>query len=70
MSDRDAISYSLTVEHQYSAGPPKAVVTRYRLFLRGEVDHVAQTQSKRSPDKDVRNCFGLVGEQVRLIVSG
>jgi hypothetical protein len=48
-SDRDAISYSLTVEQQttsISAGPPKAVVTRYGLFLRGEVDHAARTQSR------------------------
>ena len=74
MSDRDAISYSLTVERQTTNIPldlKKAVVTRYGLFLRIEVDHAARGHSPdRSPDKDVRNCFGLVGEQVRSIVSG
>ena len=68
-----SMNYSLTVERQTTNIPldlKKAVVTRYGLFLRGEVDHAARTQSKRSPDKDVRNCFGLVREQVRSIVSG
>jgi hypothetical protein len=44
MSDRDAISYSLAVERQTTSIPldlKKAVVTRYGLFLRREVDHGA-----------------------------
>ena len=73
MSDRDAISYRLTVERQTTRillDLKKAVVTRYGLFLRGEVDHAAINSPNRSPNKDVRNCFGLVGGQVRSIVSG
>jgi hypothetical protein len=49
MSDRHAISYSLTLERQTTSIPldlKKAVVTCYGLFLRREADHAASTQSK------------------------
>ena len=76
MSDRDAISYSLTIERRTTSiplGSLKAVLTRYTrygLVLRGEVDIRRGHNPNRSPDNDVRDCYRPVGEQVKPILNG